>query len=94
MADQESIPRRANPDASRPRHSESDSPLVHAAVTMVRLYQRFLSPLLGRNCRFHPTCSQYYILSVRKHGFFRGSVKGVWRICRCNPFHRGGVDYP
>ncbi|MFO0946844.1 MAG: membrane protein insertion efficiency factor YidD [Planctomycetota bacterium] len=73
---------------------KGDSLSARAAIQMVRWYQRFLSPFLGRNCRFHPSCSQYYILSVRKYGFIRGSLKGAWRICRCNPFHPGGVDYP
>ncbi len=60
----------------------------------VRLYQIFLSPLVGRQCRFHPTCSAYFIEAVRKYGAVRGSAKGVARICRCHPFHPGGYDPP
>ena len=63
-------------------------------IGLVRLYQIFLSPLLGRHCRFHPTCSNYYIQAVQKYGPLQGSLRGLWRICRCNPFHPGGEDPP
>jgi putative membrane protein insertion efficiency factor len=63
-------------------------------IILVRLYQRLLSPLLGPHCRFTPTCSQYFIESVRKHGALRGSWRGVLRILRCHPFHPGGFDPP
>ncbi|MCA9119086.1 MAG: membrane protein insertion efficiency factor YidD [Planctomycetaceae bacterium] len=63
-------------------------------IGAVRLYQIFLSPLLGRNCRFHPTCSSYFILAVQKYGPMKGSALGLWRICRCNPFNPGGEDPP
>ena len=63
-------------------------------IGCVRLYQIFLSPFLGRHCRFHPTCSNYYIQAVQKYGPIRGSLRGAWRICRCNPFHPGGEDPP
>ena len=63
-------------------------------VGLVRLYQIFLSPLIGHNCRFHPTCSNYFIQAVQKHGPLSGSLRGLWRICRCNPFHPGGDDLP
>lgn len=64
------------------------------AIGMVRIYQWTLSPIIGRQCRFHPTCSNYYILAVRKYGFVSGTIRGVWRICRCNPFCKGGEDPP
>ena len=63
-------------------------------IALVRLYQVTLSPFLGQQCRFQPTCSHYFIESVEKYGAVRGSLKGVWRICRCNPFCRGGYDPP
>ncbi len=63
-------------------------------IAGVRLYQIFLSPVLGRQCRFQPTCSQYFILAVKKYGAVRGSCSGVLRICRCHPFHPGGYDPP
>lgn len=63
-------------------------------IGAVRVYQWTLSPLLGRNCRFHPTCSAYFIESVRKHGAIKGSLRGLWRICRCHPWNPGGYDPP
>jgi len=63
-------------------------------IAVVRVYQIVLSPIFGRQCRFHPTCSAYFIESVRKHGAIRGSLRGVWRICRCNPWNPGGYDPP
>jgi putative membrane protein insertion efficiency factor len=63
-------------------------------IACVRLYQIFLSPLLGRNCRFTPSCSEYFIQSVKKYGAVRGAFRGALRICRCNPFHPGGYDPP
>jgi putative membrane protein insertion efficiency factor len=63
-------------------------------ILPVRLYQVCISPLLPRVCRFQPSCSEYFILAVQKHGPLRGACKGVWRVCRCNPFTRGGFDPP
>jgi len=63
-------------------------------IASVRCYQRIISPLLGPRCRFEPTCSEYFISSVRKHGALRGSLRGVVRICKCHPFHPGGSDPP
>ena len=65
-----------------------------AIIFPVRLYQRFISPLLGPWCRFTPTCSSYFIQAVEKHGVVRGSIKGIWRICRCHPFGGSGHDPP
>ncbi len=63
-------------------------------ILAVRGYQLLLSPLLGRNCRFTPSCSEYFILAVKKYGALSGAVRGVLRICRCHPFHPGGYDPP
>jgi uncharacterized protein len=63
-------------------------------IAAVRLYQLLLSPLLGRHCRFTPTCSEYFIQSVKKYGAIRGAARGILRICRCHPFHPGGHDPP
>ncbi|MBM4001441.1 MAG: membrane protein insertion efficiency factor YidD [Planctomycetes bacterium] len=65
-----------------------------AAIACARTYQWTLSPLLGRQCRFTPTCSQYFIEAVGKYGLVRGAWKGIRRIGRCHPFHPGGHDPP
>ena len=65
-----------------------------ALVTLVRLYQWLISPLLGQRCRFYPSCSEYFIGAVRKYGAISGSLRGIWRICRCHPFNPGGYDPP
>ncbi len=62
------------------------------AIATVRLYQRAISPGLPDSCRFHPSCSQYTVLAIEKHGVLRGVCMGVWRIMRCNPFSKGGFD--
>ncbi len=63
-------------------------------IGSIRVYQYTLSPFIGRQCRFHPSCSNYMILAIRKYGVMIGVVKGTWRVCRCNPFCTGGIDYP
>lgn len=63
-------------------------------VGLVGLYKATLSPLLGRHCRFQPTCSTYFREAVEKHGAVRGGLKGLARICRCHPWHPGGYDPP
>lgn len=64
----------------------------YLAVAMVKLYQRAISPMLPDSCRFSPSCSQYTILAIQKHGVLRGVIMGAWRIMRCNPFSKGGFD--
>ena len=68
------------------------NPLSAIMVFMVRVYQRAISPYLGRSCRFHPSCSQYLIEALRERGVLMGTLLGVWRVLRCNPFCRGGYD--
>ncbi|MFM7149846.1 MAG: membrane protein insertion efficiency factor YidD [Gemmataceae bacterium] len=63
-------------------------------VCSVRSYQIFLRPFLPPLCRFKPTCSEYMIEAVKKHGPFRGAYFGIWRLCRCNPWSQGGWDPP
>jgi putative membrane protein insertion efficiency factor len=66
-------------------------------VFMVRCYQWTLSPLMGLfgvQCRFQPTCSHYFIEAVRKYGAVSGALRGILRLCRCHPFHKGGYDPP
>jgi putative membrane protein insertion efficiency factor len=63
-------------------------------IGLVRVYQYTLSPLIGRQCRFHPTCSNYMIGAIEKYGALHGLVRGIRRIARCHPWHPGGVDPP
>ena len=63
-------------------------------IAAVRAYQICLSPLFGPMCRYTPTCSNYFIQSVKKYGAIRGAVKGFWRICRCHPWGGKGYDPP
>lgn len=61
-------------------------------MALVRFYRACISPLLPRCCRFTPTCSQYALEALGKHGFWKGTALAVWRILRCNPFNPGGYD--
>lgn len=61
-------------------------------VALARLYQASLSRWLGGQCKFIPTCSNYFIEAVTKKGALRGFLMGCWRILRCNPFSKGGYD--
>jgi len=59
---------------------------------LIRLYQRYLSPLLGPRCRYYPSCSQYALEAVDEHGLRRGLWLALKRIGRCHPLHPGGFD--
>ena len=61
-------------------------------IALVRFYRYAISPMLGRNCRFHPTCSEYAIEAVQRHGALRGGWLAAKRVGRCHPFHPGGYD--
>jgi uncharacterized protein len=61
-------------------------------IFVIRLYQKFISPLFPPSCRFYPTCSEYSIQAFQKYGVFKGGAKSIWRILRCNPFNKGGID--
>jgi uncharacterized protein len=61
-------------------------------VWILRAYQLMLSPMLGQNCRFYPSCSNYAIEAIRTHGAARGSVLAARRVCRCHPWNEGGSD--
>ncbi len=62
------------------------------AVKLVGLYRRFVSPMLGDNCRYRPSCSEYTQDALRLHGSVKGSWMSVKRISRCHPWHDGGYD--
>ena len=71
------------------------SALRSAAIFPIRLYRLIVSPLLPANtCKFHPSCSEYAVLAIRKHGVLRGVRMACWRLLRCHPWSAGGVDYP
>lgn len=59
---------------------------------LIRGYRYFISPLIGPNCRFTPSCSEYAMLAISKHGVARGSMLSFSRVLRCNPWHPGGHD--
>jgi uncharacterized protein len=61
-------------------------------IALLRFYRYAISPMLGRNCRFHPTCSEYAIEAVQRHGALRGGWLALKRVGRCHPFHPGGYD--
>ena len=63
-------------------------------IACVRFYQNWISPCLPKMCRFEPSCSQYFIEAVQKYGPLKGTLKGIWRILRCNPWNPGGYDPP
>jgi hypothetical protein len=62
------------------------------ALGLIRIYQRAVSPLLGRHCRFHPSCSEYTREAIEKYGPAKGILLGGRRLLRCHPFHEGGID--
>ncbi len=66
--------------------------LRRCAIAPIRFYQRFISPLLPDACIYTPTCSQYAIQAIARHGIVYGTFLAVRRILRCNPFHAGGYD--
>ncbi len=63
-------------------------------IAPIRVYQRVISPALGPRCKYHPSCSEYAAQSIRSYGVLRGLVLAGWRLLRCNPWSRGGFDYP
>jgi putative membrane protein insertion efficiency factor len=68
--------------------------LGRLAARVVMAYQRLLSPFLGRQCRFAPTCSEYARLVLIEHGLLRGGWLATWRLLKCHPLHPGGNDPP
>ena len=61
---------------------------------MIKFYQKFVSPNLGRNCRFYPSCSEYCYLVIKKYGLSKGFFLSLKRILKCQPWYRGGIDLP
>ena len=61
-------------------------------IKIIKLYQRYLSPLKSTKCPYYPTCSNYGIEAISKYGVVKGGLLAVWRILRCNPLSKGGYD--
>jgi putative membrane protein insertion efficiency factor len=61
-------------------------------IGLIKMYQLLLSPMLGQNCRFYPTCSHYAQESLNKHGIIKGGYLASRRLLRCHPWHDGGFD--
>lgn len=66
--------------------------MKHFFILCIRLYQKSKNPLTNGSCRFTPTCSQYALQAIERHGAFFGGILAVWRLLRCNPFAKGGYD--
>ena len=62
------------------------------AIKILRAYKRLISPMLPAACRYVPTCSEYAVEAVERFGILRGGAMALWRVLRCNPFVKGGVD--
>ena len=66
--------------------------LIKIALFFIWLYQKAISPYLGKNCRYYPTCSSYAKEAIQKYGVYKGSYIALKRILRCHPFREGGFD--
>ncbi|MEK7376829.1 MAG: membrane protein insertion efficiency factor YidD [Candidatus Margulisiibacteriota bacterium] len=62
------------------------------SLILIRFYQKAVSPLLSRSCRYHPSCSDYCEEAIERYGFFKGGSMGLLRILRCNQLFKGGPD--
>lgn len=61
-------------------------------LLLIKTYQKFISPMFGRRCRFYPTCSEYSKQAIAKYGAVKGTYLSIKRILKCHPFHKGGYD--
>lgn len=61
-------------------------------IYLIVKYQNYVSPVLGKNCKYYPTCSEYTKQAIEKYGVFKGFFYGLKRIIKCNPFSKGGYD--
>lgn len=67
--------------------------MKHFFIRIIKFYQKFISPIKPRTCRFYPTCSAYSLTSYQRFGAFKGTLLTIIRIAKCHPFHPGGVDH-
>jgi len=61
-------------------------------IVLIVFYQKYISPLKPATCRFYPSCSDYAIQAIQKHGFYKGIFLAIKRILKCHPYHAGGYD--
>lgn len=66
--------------------------MQHLLIFLIRVYQTILSPFIGNHCRFYPSCSNYALEALEKHGFLKGLWFSLRRVSHCHPWHEGGVD--
>ena len=66
--------------------------MKYLCMALIRFYQKCISPLLGSNCRYYPTCSAYAFTAIERFGAIRGGYLALRRILKCHPFHPGGYD--
>jgi putative membrane protein insertion efficiency factor len=69
-----------------------ESEAIMGVCLFLRAYKLCVSPLLGQNCRFYPSCSDYTTEALKIHGILRGGVLSLKRLCKCHPCHAGGID--
>ncbi|MGL4534472.1 MAG: membrane protein insertion efficiency factor YidD [Fusobacteriaceae bacterium] len=62
-------------------------------LLLIRIYQKYISKIFGKKCRFYPSCSEYTYKAIEKYGVIKGCYLGLRRILKCHPFHPGGIDY-
>ena len=61
-------------------------------IALIVFYQKYISPLKSATCRFYPSCSDYTMQAIQKHGFYKGTLLAIRRILKCHPYHTGGYD--
>lgn len=66
--------------------------MKYVIISLIKMYQHFLSPLFPSSCRFYPTCSAYAIEAISRYGLAKGGLKALLRVAKCHPFHPGGYD--
>ncbi|SNB47287.1 membrane protein insertion efficiency factor YidD [Geobacter sp. DSM 9736] len=66
--------------------------ITEALISVIRLYQKYLSPFKGSTCRFYPSCSHYSVHAINKHGLGKGILLSIRRLAKCHPWHPGGYD--
>ena len=63
-------------------------------IALIKFYRKFISPMKGTKCPYIPSCSEYGLQAIEKYGAFKGTILALYRIIRCNPLSKGGLDFP